>query len=67
MIKSFNDWISVKNMLPTPGELVLVRVKNKNKQDGIYLYDVCYINEETNTWSRRLHTWEYITDWKIIK
>ena len=59
-------WRKASEELPPVNELVVVRVRNKNKPDGIYLYDVCYIDEETNFWGDRLHTWEDITAWKPI-
>ena len=39
----------------------LVRVKNKNKEGGIFLYELCAFNEENvfEQWD----TWENITDW----
>ena len=60
-------WRKVSEELPPVNELVAVRVRNKNKPDGIYLYDVCYIDEETNSWGDRYHTWEDIIEWKFIK
>ena len=60
-------WRSVEEELPHPDDgLVVVRMRNKNKEDGIFLYDIGYIDEETNTWSKRFHTWEKITHWKPI-
>ena len=64
--KMASRWRKVSEELPTVNELVVVRVRNKNKPDGIYLYDVCYIDEDTNSWGDRLHTWEDITEWKYI-
>jgi hypothetical protein len=67
--KTQNEWISVKKSLPSVKNgyvdtLVLIRVKNKNKEDGIYLKDVCAFDGEE--WSKRYHTWEDITDWMPI-
>lgn len=63
----YNDWISVNKKLPSNSFDVLVRVKNKNKPDGIYLYDICRYYKDTG-WAdeERLYTWETITDWKYI-
>lgn len=61
-------WIPVNERLPHFDDwLVLVKVRNKNKENGIFLYDICYIDEETNTWGKRHHTWEDIIEWKPIK
>lgn len=62
----YHRWRKVSEELPPANELVVVRVRNKNKPDGIYLYDVCYIDEDTNSWGDRLHTWEDIVEWKPI-
>lgn len=57
-------WIPVEKGLPRYQDgLVIVRVANKNKEFGISLYDACYIDEETNIWGKRWHTWETITHW----
>lgn len=62
-----SQWIRVKDRLPDFKDgLVNVRCKNKNKEDGIWLYDICYIDEDTNTWGKRHHTWETITHWMPI-
>lgn len=61
-------WRKVEEKLPHFDDgLVLVKVRNKNKENGIFLYDICYIDEETNTWGKRYHTWEDIIEWKPIK
>ncbi len=44
--------------------LVLVCVKNKNKDDGILLWDVCAFDGES--WSARSNTWEEIIGWRPI-
>ena len=64
--KMASRWRKVSEELPPVNELVIVSVRNKNKPDGVYLYDVCYIDEGTNSWGDRLHTWEDITEWKYI-
>jgi len=63
------SWNDVHELMPSPSngyvdELVLIRVKNKNKSDGIWLYDVCSF--DGTSWCDRLHTWEDITHWKPI-
>lgn len=61
-----NDfWFSVKDKFPPEGVEVLVRVKNKNKPDGIYLYDICTYYEDTG-WENRVYTLEDIIDWKYL-
>lgn len=71
IIELFNsEWISVDKSLPSfdngfIDETVLIAVKNKNKEDGIYLYDVCSFDGES--WSKaRVFTWEDILFWKPI-
>lgn len=53
--------------MPPEDVNVLVRVRNKNKPDGIYLYDICRYDSEYG-WANheRAYTWEKITDWKYI-
>lgn len=64
--KMASRWRKVSEELPPVNELVIVSVRNKNKPDGIYLYDVCFV-DEFNEWSARYHTWEDIIEWKFIK
>jgi hypothetical protein len=45
-------------------ELVLVCVKNKNKEGGIILWDLSSFDGET--WSKRHNTWETIIGWRPI-
>jgi uncharacterized protein (UPF0335 family) len=64
-----NTWISVTEHLPSTKngyiyELVLVCVKNKNKEDGIYLYDVSSFDGEV--WTKRENTWENVLYWMPI-
>ena len=65
-IPAYHSWVDAKSELPPANELVLIRVRNKNKPDGIYLYDVCFV-DDSNEWSDRYHTWEDIVEWKFIK
>ena len=63
------EWISVRDRLPSVKNgfidtLVLVCVKNKNKEDGIYLQDVSSFDGER--WSERSYTWETITHWRPL-
>jgi len=68
-LKEREEWVDIDRKLPSckNGHIdshVLVRVRNKNKSDGIWLYDVCSFDGES--WGDRLHTWETITHWKPI-
>lgn len=45
-------------------EVVLVFVKNKNKEDGIILPDISSFDGES--WSKRILTWEKIIGWRPI-
>lgn len=59
-------WTDVNAKKPPYDELVLVRVKNKNKTDGIWLYDVCAWTSD-DEWCKRIQTWETITHWRTIR
>lgn len=54
-------WIYANQKLPSPDETVWVCVRNKNKPDGIWLYDICWHDSEQ--WGQREHTWEDIVMW----
>lgn len=63
------EWISVEKELPSTKNgyvdcAVLVAVKNKNKEDGIYLQDMCSFDGEQ--WMKRTQTWERITHWRPL-
>jgi len=45
-------------------ELVLVFVKNKNKEDGIILWDLSSF--DGSSWSKRNNTWEDIIGWRPV-
>lgn len=61
-----SDWISTKKRLPLPNEQYhyLIAVKNKNKENGIWLYEVAFWNSEE---FERHSTWEDILYWKYIE
>ncbi len=42
------EWISTKIRFPKSGEEVLTACRNKNMEDGIWLYDLCYYYPDTN-------------------
>jgi hypothetical protein len=62
VIKIEDEYPSMKNGFID--ELVLVCVRNKNKEDGIILWDLCSFDGET--WSKRNNTWEIIIGWRPI-
>jgi hypothetical protein len=55
------EWFYAKDKLPDPDTEVWVCVKNKNKQDGIWLHDICW--HDGDKWGKREHTWEDIVLW----
>lgn len=59
------EWIDAKKRLPLPYEQdkYLIAVKNKNKENGIWLYDIAFWNSEEFERSR---TWEDILYWAKI-
>lgn len=58
-----NEWVSIKKRVPNKQSDVLIAVRNKNKEDGIWLYEVAFWcgNE-----FERSQTWEDILYWKYI-
>jgi hypothetical protein len=68
-IQFSEDYIPVKDNLPSCNngyvdEMVLVFVKNKNKEDGILLWDLSSFDGES--WSKRNNTWEDIIAWRPV-
>jgi hypothetical protein len=60
------EWISVKDRLPKiMDEDYLVLVRNKNKENGIFLYDIGNFTSDY-TWSKS-NTWEDVTHWMDLK
>lgn len=59
-----NEWIPITRELPkVQDEYYIVCVKNKNKEDWIYIIDFAYFSE----WDwRRTNTWENITHWMML-
>ena len=58
------EWISTKIKFPKSGEKVLTACRNKNMEDGIWLYDLCYYFSDTG-WEGRTN-WEDVLYWKYI-
>lgn len=58
------EWISTKVRFPKEGEDVIAACKNKNKEDGIWLYDVCCYYSDTG-WESRIN-WEDVLYWAYI-
>ena len=54
------NWISFKKEVPPRQDEYLVAVRNKNKEDGIWLYEVLYWN---GRWFERNENWEDILYW----
>ena len=48
------EWISTKIRFPKEGEQVLAACKNKNMEDGIWLYDLCCYFSDTG-WEDRIN------------
>lgn len=53
-----NDWIPIEKAELVRGEEFFIAVRNKNKADGIWLYDKAIFDEEGN-WIQ-IDTWEKI-------
>ena len=58
------EWISTKIKFPKSGEQVLTACKNKNIEDGIWLYNLCYYFSGTG-WENRIN-WEDVLYWAYI-
>ena len=58
------EWISTKIRFPKTGEDVITACKNKNKEDGIWLYDICSYSPSTG-WEGRVN-WEDVLCWAYI-
>ena len=58
------EWISTEIRFPEAGKKVLAACKNKNMEDGIWLYDLCYYYPDSG-WENR-ENWEYVLYWTYI-
>jgi hypothetical protein len=63
VIKVEDELPSVKNGFID--ELVLVCIRNKNKEGGIMLWDLCSFDGES--WTKRHNTWETVIGWRPIQ
>lgn len=54
------NWIDFKKQVPTKQDEYLIAVRNKNKEDGIWLYEVAFWNSES---FERSSIWEDILYW----
>lgn len=64
------NWIKISEQLPPRnGTEIIIAVRNKNKEDGIWLYDVCYYNggdiTDNNNWEGKMN-WEIPICWSYI-
>lgn len=57
-------WISTKCCFSVSGKKVITACKNKNMEDGIWLYDICYYYYDTG-WENR-DNWEDVLYWAYI-
>ena len=53
-------WVEFKKSVPQKQDDYLIAVRNKNKEDGIWLYEVAFWNSES---FERSGTWEDILYW----
>ena len=64
-----SPWISVNEKLPLQQEPIIIAMKNKNKEDGIWLYDLCKFfggdYTDNNNWEEKVN-WEKPIYWTPI-
>ena len=66
----FHKWIKfTKQFPPSDGTSILIAMKNKNKEDGIWLYDICnYYGgdiSDNDNWEGKVN-WELPVYWCYI-
>ena len=59
------DWINGKKILPDDGDKVVIAVRNKNKEDGIWLFDISIYYKDSG-FEERFSTWEDGLYWKPL-
>ena len=57
-------WIKFTKKIPPHQEPIIIAMKNKNKEDGIWLYDLCCYFSDTG-WEDRIN-WEDVLYWAYI-
>lgn len=62
-------WVKFTGELPPLQEPIIIAVKNKNKEDGIWLYDLCMFfggdYTDNNNWEGKVN-WEIPIYWMPI-
>lgn len=68
-VSYLSPWISVNEKLPPQQEPIIIAMKNKNKEDGIWLYDLCKFfggdYTDNNNWEEKVN-WEKPIYWTPI-
>ena len=64
-----SPWVKFTGKLPPLQEPIIIAVKNKNKEDGIWLYDLCMFfggdYTDNNNWEGKVN-WEIPIYWMPI-
>lgn len=62
-------WIKFTEKFPLQQEPIIIAMKNKNKEDGIWLYDLCMFfggdYTDNNNWEEKIN-WEIPIYWMPI-
>lgn len=62
-------WIKFTEKFPSQQEPIIIAMKNKNKEDGIWLYDLCMFfggdYTDNNNWEEKIN-WEIPIYWMPI-
>lgn len=64
-----SPWIKITEKIPPHQEPIIIVMKNKNKEDGIWLYDLCMFfggdYTDNNNWEEKVN-WEIPIYWMPI-
>ena len=64
-----SPWIKITEKIPPHQEPIIIAMKNKNKEDGIWLYDLCKFfggdYTDNNNWEDKVN-WEIPIYWMPI-
>lgn len=64
-----SPWIKFTKKIPPQQEPIIIAMKNKNKEDGIWLYDLCMFfggdYTDNNNWEEKVN-WEIPIYWMLI-